>query len=168
MMFQRGGLFNWKFWMYTKVPWFMNSLELFLMLPVAVVSGGLYFQAIWVLKKGKSNARKTTLTWAFFALWAAWRLCVFPYEMFDIYFMKNDRMGFGNYLVKPRQLIFSVINFGDRSEHNVSRTVFVESVLWTLKLSYSFVNSILLLILVRPFAEPLKSAVKWISCNKSL
>ncbi len=122
-MLQHGGLLNRKFWMYINMPWLLNSIDLLLMLPVAFISGGLYFQAIWALKKGKGSARKTTLTRAFFALWAAWILCVFPYEVLDIYFMKNDRLGLGKYIVKPREIMFAVTMFGSDKKH----MIFVES-----------------------------------------
>ncbi len=165
--FQQGGLFNRKVWMFHNVPWLVNSTELFLMLPVAFVSGILYLQVIRALKKGKVTARKITLTRAFCALWICWIMCVFPYEVLDIYFLSIDRMGYGYYIAKPSEISFAVSIFARfQSDSAEARMLIIESVLQTLRHSYSFLNSVLLLVLVRPFSEPLKSAFKMVSCRK--
>ena len=130
-----------------------HSTELFFMIPSAVGAGCLYAQIIWTLWKGRQNDRKTTLARAFFFLWFFWIMFAFPYEVLDVYFMANDRAGTD--ATRPEEILARIIKRSLSRNSWLKTLAVVESCLRTLRNSYSFVNTILLLILVRPFSEPL-------------
>ncbi len=134
-------------------------MELVLLIPAAIASGIFYWRILLAFKNGKLSKRKLTLTRAFFFLWVSWILCVVPYEAFDIYFLEDGGI-YHLYIFKPEQLIeiSNIIRTGVNDRYK--RMLVVESCLRMLKFSYSFVNGLLLLILIRPFAKPIVAFFK--------
>ena len=98
------------------------------------------------------------------ALYVLWLICFVPYDLLEIYYLKHprlyndlfkdsapaalkDNIGYANSLYSTHQITFSGI---------YRKFIIVEAFLGNLRFAYGFFNSILLLILLRPFREPPK------------
>ena len=133
-------------------------LELFIFAASFGVSGYFYTRVGHVLLTGRQNSRNRTLTVAFMALWVSWGMCAVPNLVFNacfrllsqygVYFLPSDvniQISFGD---EPWDIWSQLIVFGDIAVR-------------ALRHSYSFINSILLIILLRPFQRPLQFPIQF-------
>ena len=132
-MFQCG-LFSWNCFIKSNLPSLSNSRELLLLFPSALLSGGFYSQIIQQLRRGKVSQRKKTLARAFFFLWASWVVCVLPYEVIDVFFVK---IGYSTYADKPDELVWKVEGMSNQIvDGPLKRFMVVESGARVLKRSW--------------------------------
>ena len=99
------------------------------------------------------------ITVAFLALWILWVLLSVPYAIYEF----NTTLFDPDYrLMQTLKRFVSVM--GDEEDFryftDTSARFRIESVLFSLKQSFSFFNAFLMLILIRPFQEPIKLLFK--------
>ena len=122
--------------------------------------------------------RKVTLTRAFFIVWAYWVMSSLPhaiYEMFvnlqgykailstvhfDLNYGGIYSNCFGSYGYEYNVYKFDYIGTDDFKAQKYYHEFIVEAVLRALKLSYGFVNSLVVIILVKPFHEPVLKVLR--------
>ena len=64
--------------------WILFAKYCAIWLPILTVTGFLYARVILTLRSGaQSNARKRSLTIAFFVLWLSWTVLTSPYAVFE-------------------------------------------------------------------------------------
>ncbi len=110
----------------------------------------------------KFNKRKKLLTAAFVLLWASWILCSVPYAVFE-FVVSFTQLKFHNY-----KSFFALINHintvhWDREQFLMYYTW--ENVAFLIKQSYGVVNSVILLILLKPLHQNLLKCVP-AKCSK--
>ncbi len=126
-----------------------------LQLPSIILSAVFYFSAGCQLSKGFTNSRKKMITVTFLLLWLLWMVLSAPYAFNEIY-MQLARPG------EERLDFFGAFDFaaymfrhkGIGSKDPTARFT-VEIVVYTVKQSFAFFNSFIMLILIRPFQEPI-------------
>ena len=127
-------------------------------LPVAVVSGLLYLQMIRTLQQGKTNPQKRRLTYAFAFLWTSWVLCNLPTAIVEVLESLNDDL----ILIESLSDVQFMLALGLGDREGLVKAYLIKNLLFGVKLSYGFLNSLLLVILYRPFREPMKRCLKFI------
>ena len=128
----------------------------------ASLSGFLYLRVIISLKNMRQNNRVKILSRAFAILWVTWVLLVGATPIFNVYMTKHITQYNENYAIGPSD--FSV--FASQRGHiwrHVKNKILVnlEVIFMSTKHSYAFVNSILLIVLLRPFRQPIHSVMLW-------
>ena len=128
----------------------------------ALVSGVLYFMLIKTLRATKQNPRKVALVRALIALYLLWLLCFIPYDCLEIYYfytsslresIKNLR-DFAPVALKDNLKSQRLNKFQSGFYGPYKRFVIIEAILGNLRFSFGFLNSVLLLILLKPFQKP--------------
>ena len=148
-------------------------------IPSMAVSGFLYWKTWSGLRQMKQMDRKELLSKAFGILWIAWVVMVKPYVVKQAIagsprdgpsvFSTNWEFG---QTASMQQMIDKVFVDNIRFEEDykvevtwVKSTAYLASVfaldvsLRTLKISFGFVNSVILIILIKPFHEPILRAI---------
>ncbi|XP_075261660.1 uncharacterized protein LOC142353313 [Convolutriloba macropyga] len=135
-------------------------------LPTIFISICLYYKCIVVLKGSLTISRKDLLTRTFVALLVSWTVLVTPHVLFQDYVSKGRMYSLGT-LMQSHQDTFiftDIFGYGETGQHfneavekkiTVARHTRIEAPLRCLKMSFAFINSILLIILMRPFHQPL-------------
>ena len=126
----------------------------------AVLSGVLYFCIIRALRNTRQSARKTALARAFVALWLSWLFCLFPYQTLELFYLEFRKSY--TYLMQqnrvhdPAPMMFKDLILKDNDLYTgaAKRFIIVEAFLGVVMFSYGFLNSVLLLVLLKPFWEP--------------
>ena len=139
-----------------------------------LVTGCLYFNVIKTLRKVKSVDRSNLITKTFICLWLLWIMTSLPY----ILFLATKALGFWTTDDMIESSFYGVmlsLSVGDNlSGYNIfdnyneelipltgiKRLWFVEIGFRTLKISYGFINSLLLIVLLKPFHEPIVKILK--------
>ena len=141
----------------------------------AIISGTLYALIIAKLRTTRRNPRKVALIRAFISLYALWILCFAPYDIFEVFYLSNRVLGNWLLPVTAPGAIKSQNNAGQFAfMGSRQRLILVEAVLSTLRFSYGFFNSLLLLALLKPFRDPPKNIHKFVverinrACNTLL
>ncbi len=125
--------------------------------PVLIVSGALYVLVIRELRSGTQNKRKSRLAVLICLLWILWTVLTVPFSCYELY-----------QTIKQRPGMVTLLSRFDSSRGPSEDSVLgyhlyaflLEIVLFTVKQSFSFFNSVLLLVMVRPFFEPIISFKK--------
>ena len=145
-------------------------MPLLLYTPMVIVSGYLYWKTAQTLKTLKHNDRKDLLATSFISLWACWVICLTPYTIKTALFFSFkwdyvEDTGYDELYHVDFYYFLTKSNFLDQSNQNGTfyqdisekhrRFFQLETSLRLLKISYSFLNSLLLIILLKPFNEPL-------------
>ena len=139
--------------------------------PAALLSGFLYLQVIQQLKAGPQNDRKAVLSRAFIFLCISWVVCVAPYQALEVYYLDFRTNYFDplnhHQLLDKSPMDFKQLSQRDNFYYNAKQKTFilVEGFLAVLLFSYGFLNSLLLLILLKPFREPIKKLVDFLHCH---
>ncbi len=142
------------------------GLRLSILAPAAVLSGFLYILIILRLRTCRQNGRTVALVRAFMFLWCSWMICVVPYQVVELYFLTFRKRYL--YFLNMRSIFDKspwgfkrLFHMGNSSyAGDMKKFVIVEAVLGALMFSYGFFNSLLLLILLKPFREPVKKIVR--------
>ena len=141
-----------------------------------ITSGCLYAMiAKTLIQKSRQNTRTRTLTIALIVLWVTWGLFVIPYMVFNACFRflhhRGERKAPSDWSLYVDDAPFGSFHDEDYVEpweRNINKMiVFGDIILRALKHSYSFINSLLLIILLRPFQKPFRvigSVVKQLCC----
>ncbi|XP_075256573.1 uncharacterized protein LOC142349046 [Convolutriloba macropyga] len=133
----------------------------------------LYYKCVKTLQLSATITRSGVLTAAFAAILVCWVLMVTPHVIFTDFKLRGKRAFFDNFLheYNTRQLnqfiwaTYQGINFAalgmeDFGSDTVvlqKRLMLIETGLRGWRFSYGFVNTILVLILIKPFHEPIKN-----------
>ena len=127
----------------------------------ALVSAVLYFMVIKTLRATRQTPRKVALVRAFVSLYVLWLFCFVPYDVMDFVYMRYApvQTAFNVPVLEPSNVKWLIENGSARFEGRKKRWVYCEMLLGTLRFSYGFFNSLLLLIILKPFQEPLKKFI---------
>ena len=124
-----------------------------------------YAKAAIDLRRGVQNSRKRSLMIAFACLWSFWVVMNMPFAVFEL-----KRFGTGILLTlkySTSALSNAAYDKAIGREAEITELgVFMEQLLFGLKQSFAIVNSLLLIILIRPFQEPLKAGYRKLACKK--
>ncbi|XP_075261052.1 uncharacterized protein LOC142352804 isoform X2 [Convolutriloba macropyga] len=133
--------------------------------PTIIVCFLLYLKCIQTLRASKQIARKDLLIRAFVALLITWTVMVTPHTVFVDFVNKGQTFGFSRVLwiqmndvsIEMSGAVVDDIDSdpGKRLRQIESRNYTIEAILRLFKMSFGFVNSILLIILIKPFHKPL-------------
>ena len=148
-------------------------------IPAILISGTLYWRTSKTLKTVRSVDRSNLITKTFIALWIFWVITSVPYGIFiaiDAFWLgrsDNDLIDTSFYGVMSTtsldhivEDIVSITSKGSYSLAMIRRLWFVEVGLRTLKISYGFINSLLLIILLKPFHQPIVKVCKKFTRNR--
>ena len=128
-------------------------------IPAVVICGYLYAHTFVILLKAKQNPRKIPLLVAFVLLWLLWILCFVPYEILDLYFVQfhqqndsyyNCRLGTHSHPSEFRRT-FLDSKMPHEPDTVAIRFLIVEALLRVLKFSYGFINSLIVIVVIRQF-----------------
>ena len=144
-----------------RIPFLDSTITLLSFLPAATSSGFFYWHVIRVLRanKGNNRERKVALARAFFCLWISWVVFTLPHVAFQLYFVNFVKVGVHKEPYPPEALIhvYSLISLpGIYLPRNSRTIVVVETALRILQQSYGFLNSVLLVTIMKPFQEPFR------------
>ena len=148
----------------------------------AIPTGILYAGVIRVLRQSKQNVKGKKIANAFIFLWLSWLFCVLPFLAVDLYAcrlmdLNSFARQFGRWYEPTgffdHQAQTTLLGQGgDYTQWNKSTQV--ASGLYTaassLKHSYGFINSIVLIVILNPFRQPIVrvcSKVKGFVCSTS-
>ena len=163
-------------------------LPLILHFPSLIVSGVLYWKIWKRLKSLKQLDRKDTLSLCFIFLWVSWMVLVLPYvlkhafldsPLDGIFSFQSDvkrqtasAEQFIDTFLMPKVMPLSYdysLHFTEWHEKSKDKSVemmtavfMVDTFLKTLKLSFGFFNSAILIVLIKPFYLPLIKSIKTI------
>ncbi|XP_063725391.1 uncharacterized protein LOC134853345 [Symsagittifera roscoffensis] len=145
-------------------------------LPLLVISGFLYQKTSTNLTELKQVERKELLATSFKILWVGWVICVTPYtikaSLYSLFKWDSEideYTGDASYVDFYWFLIYMVYGgyhegeslANQREKYVQHRANFIlETLFRSLKISYSFINSILLIVLLKPFNQPLIKTYK--------
>ncbi len=140
--------FHEKFWAEILI-----SKYLIIQLPAVCISAALYLMVILQLRRGQTNARKRNLTLTFIVLWALWVTFSTPYAVCETYVrLEINYFGPMDSMYVLNRVMTKVNNkLGFHSQ--LRSQVVVEYLLFTLKQSFAFFNSLVLIVLIRYFRE---------------
>ena len=125
--------------------------------PVALLTGFLYIGMIRTLLQSKTNISKVRLTIAFVLLWTSWIIFNSPAAALEIYMWAVGDTVFMeelNHRNLEKLMDYRTMLAG-RSHTEGVRINTIKHLVFVLKLTYGFANSLLLILLYRPFREPL-------------
>ncbi len=148
-----------------------SGINLVIYIPAAAVSGFFYWQVISALRSnsGNNKERKMSLARAFFFLWVSCIVCTLPYVAFELYFINFVKVSMPPKAYPPEGLLY-IYTFNQvvwKVLPKNPRTIIIcEAAFRILRQSYGFLNSVLLLILLKPFQEPIRSMFVFV--NKKL
>ena len=145
-----------------------------LQLSAILVTGFLYCRVVITLKTVRSVDRSKLITKTFIFLWLFWTPTSVPYILFlatkELVFRKSDEFIEGSFYgvmvsLSVRVNLFGYYIFSTYDEElisltNTKRLWFVEIGFRTLKVSFGFINSLLLIVLFKPFHEPIVKILK--------
>ncbi|XP_075253379.1 uncharacterized protein LOC142345283 [Convolutriloba macropyga] len=143
--------------------------------PTIAISALLYLRCVKKLKASKQIQRKGLLIRVFILLLVSWTLLVTPHVVLQDLILEGKWFSFGTLMNHQYYDTFYENNWehmqrhhsaeywsSQREKHNLLVAYSVaEPILRILKMSFGFVNSILLIILIKPFHEPLIVWKKW-------
>ena len=144
----------------------------------AICSGLFYFKIIRTLRSGRQSSRTNTVTKTFVVLWISWILCVLPYIIMDFYtstlmveyqsWLSVRHTDPANFFDKLAIITFGVKRNGEKymlwNKTTQMASAFY-SAFMSLKHSYGFINSFLMIVLLRPFQQPVQSVINKIKIN---
>ncbi len=134
------------------------ALRFALLLLAAVSSGMLYVLVIRTLRATQQTPRKVALVRAFVMIYVMWLAFFIPYDVFELYYLITGPLPNRNFypVNSPDYMGLLVtgaqLNFSGR----VKPLITTATLLGTLRFSYGFFNSVMLLVLVKLFREPFK------------
>ncbi len=137
-----------------------------LQIPVAVASSVLYARVGTTLMKGNTNSRKRNLTIAFFVLWVLWLVLSMPYAFYETYQTFRGDFGMIEDLWRFEELTSANRDYPEFND-DPSPNYFTEISLFTLKQSFGFFNSLILIVLIRPFQQPILACIGKLRCRKN-
>ena len=140
------------------------SKYLAVQLPVIVSCAFFYIQAGRALRQGSQNSRKRTLVIAFGCLWLCWLAMTTPFAVFEVYRLQVTQKGLTSNF-KNTMLTIVIGHDGDYEVSITTGVVYSEWMLFGLKQTFAVVNSCILVVLIRPFQEPLKAAYRKVCCK---
>ena len=114
----------------------------------AALSGCLYSGVLFTLIRVRQAKRSKTLTLVLILLWVSWCVCMIPYIIFNAYFQWSEKFWYE----MPTDAVYSLYDYWS----DYYKIVIGDVTTRALKHSYSSINSLLLIIMLRPFNEPLK------------
>ena len=123
-------------------------------IPVVFVSGFLYLKVNIQLRQSRNN-RKQTLTVAFMVLWVSWIACSAPFGIYDVFLELKDIKG-----VLDEDL-FTLLQRATSTREDIfdaEQIYVILTALRSLKHFYGFINSVCLIVLLRPLQAPLRKA----------
>ena len=135
--------------------------------PAVTICGYLYAHTFVILLKAKQNPRKIPLVVAFVLLWLLWILCFVPYEIMDLYFIQFHKQtkeyyqcmsGLTSHPSELRRVLFD-IQTPHKPNPEVTKFLIVEALFRVLKFSYGFLNSLIVIVVIRQFQDPLVAAL---------
>ncbi|XP_075240224.1 uncharacterized protein LOC142335298 [Convolutriloba macropyga] len=142
----------------------------FVHFPAVLTSTLAYYRCIAHLKNSKQITRKNLLTRAFCILLISWFVMVTPHAVFQDYFLKGRLFSIGTFMHAHYETMY-VERQIKNSTNPRAREYFVtdvlrlyrrNAILWRieaplrcLKLSFGFVNSVLLIVMIKPFQDPI-------------
>ena len=134
------------------VGWLLFYKYIVVQLPVAIIAGVLYIRAIVTLNATRFNKRKKVLTIAFVLLWASWILISLPYGVFEFAISSKE---FSTINYKSFLVVLNEIDdlYWNREKYLMYYTW--ENIFFWVKQSYGIMNSVILLILLKPLHENL-------------
>ena len=104
---------------------------------------------------------------AFVLLWVSWLICVLPYQGIEVFYLWF-RTKYASQLEYRKQIDLAPREFKNLIEMDntlysgdAKAFVIVEALLSVIMFSYGFFNSLLLLVLVKPFREPVTVLLEW-------
>ena len=122
------------------------------------------------LKSMKQLDRKELLTKTFGILWVSWVITVMPYTIKQAVFVPRGKFINLEASESIDTLLSKIVQaktYGSQidlaSSYVYIAITILDSFLRTLKISYGFINSIILIILMKPFNEPILNGFKLIS-----
>ena len=139
------------------------TLRLVLSLTAATFSGVLYFKVITKLRSSRRSPRNDALVRAFILLYIMWLAFFLPYDALELFYVTTERLTMykGLQIVAPVEIKKVAVYGYDGFSGSIKRLAVVESVLGTARFSYGCFNSVMLLVLLKPFRKPLKKFIGW-------
>ena len=140
-----------------------------------LISGTLYCRTLKTLKNVRSVHRSSLITKIFIALWLLWVITSVPYKSFVALESLRIVKSSDNAIDTSFYGVMSIMNLNDvfgpydfvpiynEDKFNLvklRRQWYVEIGLRTWKISYGFINSLLLIILLKPFNQPIVKLFK--------
>ena len=116
--------------------------------PISILTGCLYAKMILKIRKMAKNDRKATLISAFVCLWACWLLFTLPFSLYEIFVVST-----GSYGLLRTSEGASLLGQVARG-HTLVTLSAQEFAVLSVKQSFGIVNSLILLVLVKPFRKP--------------
>ena len=137
---------------------------------VAALSSISYLMCAITLSKSNRIRRKRLLTLAFAAIMLCWILMVWPHILYFDFYMKGKPIYYEisvrwhNAQSKLPKFNFFVDYWLETVSEKTKRNMYemaVDTALRGWRFSYGFMNTVLVLVLIRPFQEPLRKLLKW-------
>ena len=107
------------------------------------------------------NDRKKTLIITFLTLWVCWAICNLPYAVYETFVVISDRPALVRSMVALKQRTIWYTN----TATSISNSMQVETLLLSVKQLFGLLNSLILLVLVKPFRLPLQKLIGGISAR---
>ena len=129
----------------------------------AVTSGVFYFMVIRTLLTTQQNARKVALVRAFLSLYVLWLVCFIPYDVLELYYLSSEALRDEDLKDFAPVYFKEFVNENQQPDRPffyfqglAKRFIIVEACLGNLRVAFGFLNSVILLVLLKPFREPPK------------
>ena len=122
------------------------------------------------LSRSTRIGRKRLLTLAFAAIMLCWILMVWPHILYFDFYMKGKPIYYENsirwHIIQAKLPNFNYFEeywletVREETKRNMNQMA-VDTALRGCRFSYGFTNTLLVLVLIRPFQEPLKQLMNW-------
>ena len=130
---------------------------LVLQLPVLIISAVLYCLVTKQLLSGRGNTRKNRIVGLIIILWVTWVILTVPYSVYEMYQSTLGRAGMFETGDNFKELYSRHYDPAEvhRFMDNYKTSYSLEMLLFIVKQSFSLFNSVLLIVMIRPFYEPI-------------
>ncbi|XP_075263889.1 uncharacterized protein LOC142355692 [Convolutriloba macropyga] len=147
-----------------KYPYYNHLIESFVFLICASVSGYLYYHVIATIKNfRKTRQRARTLSRAFACLWLFWIICTVPSLILAFVITWKMHSLTGGQTMTPDFFFETAQTVPGWWDSKLQLLAALYPTFRALKHAYGFINSLLLIVLLRPFHEPLTKVYRKIT-----
>ncbi|XP_075248818.1 uncharacterized protein LOC142341615 [Convolutriloba macropyga] len=144
-------------------PYLKHGMQISVTLISIAISGLFYFKIVQAFKTIRQTPRSKTLTKAFIFLWVSWVVCVLPSLIFETY-MTHVKLSKSHYYTyytwDTNEFLMEMSKIYGNWNSYMRTLAAINPIFRVLKHSYGFINSLLLIILLRPFKEPVQDLIR--------
>ena len=123
------------------------------------------------MKLVRQSTRSKRLTKTFVFLWVSWVVCVMPQVLLDLYLtkFKIDSRNFEHDFTTwdTDDFLTELVTLNQNWNSKSKAVITLHAIFRAMKHAYGFINSLLLILLLRPFRVPLSNFVGKIRCKRN-